>query len=395
MAAERKVVALEGCDLSAPLEGGWGVSKCRVSPMAKALLLVASLTTLCSAATAKQPESTKARQLLSRSMERVPGFNVVAVILYRALDGSDSEQAKIEIAKDGRMHRVVLQPLSREGFESVDDGKQLRTLVPDHKTILVQESPLLEQSDTVFRLSLIQQNYTLKLEPSLRIAGREAMPILATPKHIELAPRRITVDAQTGFLLKLEVGNESGRMEPRVEVKSVDFPSWLSANVFQLRTLDDTRVIQFKPRQDLTQENIADLQLQFKPVVPKKLPNGFVVQHAQINRGRFKSIAVRITDGLVRGTVYESLPSDAPEMEIESATRLCVGPVTFTVVMDAPEAVRRRIAQAFAKNVRAAEEPEAQVASGMVPGTDATPASVVNNVAPPSHLTFQVGGNDN
>jgi hypothetical protein len=152
-----------------------------------------------------QSDFARVKQLIARSMDRVPGFNVIAVVLYRDSGDGDSEQAKVEIARDGRMHRVVLQPLSREGFESVDDGKLLQTLVPDHKTILVQESPLLESSDVSYRLALIDKNYQLRVEAPLRVAGREATSILALPRHSELLPRRLILDTQTGFLRRGEV----------------------------------------------------------------------------------------------------------------------------------------------------------------------------------------------
>lgn len=165
--------------------------------------------------------------------------------------------------------------------------------------------------------------------------------------------RRLVLDAQTGFLLRLEVASPEGKMEARVEVKSVDFPNSLPPSLFQLRTLEDTRIIQFKPREELNPDGPLDPEIHFKPVVPRHLPYGFMVQGAQVNRGRFHSIAVRVTDGLVRGTVYESLPSDAPEMKMDGATRLSVGSVTFTIIMDAPEGVRQKIVQIFAKGVKA------------------------------------------
>ncbi len=282
-------------------------------------------------------------------MERVPGFNVVAVVMYRLGGKSEGEQAKLEIARDGRMHRVVLQPLSREGFESVDDGKELRTLVPDHKTLLIQDSPLLEASDVNFRLALLFRNYHLQVEGPLKVAGRDALSVLAQPRHEDVLARRLVLDAQTGFMLRLEVATVEGPMETRVEVKSVTFPSSIPSSVFDLRTVKDVRTIRFGKRTEVVSKSTIPTGLTFKPILPHHLPAGFHVQTAQYNSGRFRSVTVRITDGLVKGTVYECSPDDAPDIKLEGATRLTSGTVTFTVVMDAPAKVRDRIAQFFVR----------------------------------------------
>jgi hypothetical protein len=163
-------------------------------------------------------------------------------------------------------------------------------------------------------------------------------------------------------------------MEPRVEVKSVSFPNSISGSIFELRTLGSARTIKFSKREYLDLNSAADLPVSFKPQVPHHLSGGFVVQNAQLNNGRFRSIAVRITDGLVKGTVYECSPADAPEMKIQSASRISTADIVFTLVMDAPGDLRDRILKAFAKSGRPNRGP-----GNSRPGTAPPPQDVVTS----------------
>lgn len=288
----------------------------------------------------------KARRLLLHGLERIPCFNVIAVIMYSSPDGDESEQVKVELRRDGRMHRTVLAPLSRQGLESVDDGKTMRTFVPDRNMVMIQQSSLTSAISTSQRLNLIDRNYRLRIEDPQKIANREAFVILASPRASELEARRLYLDASTGYVLKLEIVS-GGHSKPRIEAKSVSYPRELPDSLFELKLLGETQTRRFPDPTDL--RDVPADELPFKPMLPTKLPFGFVVSNAEFNAGKWKSIAVRITDGLVRGTVYQAKNQPGPELPGDGASQRMVGDIRLTVLIDAPEAVRERILQSFAQ----------------------------------------------
>lgn len=308
---------------------------------------VGLLATLCLAGqpSAETPQQ-KAKRLLAHGLDRVPCFNVIAVLAYSSPDGDEVEQVKVEIRRDGRMHRTILAPLSRQGLESVDDGKSLRTFVPDRNMVFVQQSSMVSAMSTAQRMSLIDRNYRLRIEEPQRVANRDAFVILAAPKATEMESRRLYLDAMTGYVLKLEIVSGS-RIKPRIEAKSVSFPRELPDSLFELKLLGETQIRRFADPVDL--EDAPEGELPFKPALPRKLPFGFVISNAEFNPGKWKSVAVRITDGLVRGTVYQAKNQPAPDFMGDGASQQVVGDIRLTVMIDAPEGVRERILQSFAK----------------------------------------------
>src|SRR5579862_5187118 len=67
--------------------------------------------------------SKSARQYIFLSMSRLPMTNVRVVISQRLFYTSNVfQQIKVEMNRDGKLHQVVLAPLSLQGMEAVDDG---------------------------------------------------------------------------------------------------------------------------------------------------------------------------------------------------------------------------------------------------------------------------------
>ena len=57
------------------------------------------------------------------------------------------------------------------------------------------------------------------------------------------------------------------------------------------------------------------------PIVPKTLPFGFVVRELQDSRSSdWKSVVLRVSDGLVRANVYQYLPDSRPKRPMADAT---------------------------------------------------------------------------
>lgn len=339
--------------------------------MVAKLALVTALATVgmvaCGQQTAQQArgratEEARARALLFRSMERTPSNNVVAVIMYATASGAFDKQVKLELSREGKSHLMVLQPLSREGIEIIDNGRTSTTLFPDQRMMMVQGSPGLEGCDAAYRLSLVERNYRLRLESTTKVAGREASVVVAIPRNNDLEQRRFYIDSATGFLLRLDaVPPGSSRPITRREVRTVYYPKEIPGASFVPRPLGEVRVVRMQQtRTSVSSGNVTAVagtgtpgDDELLPVFPKRpLAYGFAIQGIQVMpSSRTPMIAYRVTDGIVKGTVYQFLSGQrAQEAPPGDSSVIDNGRFRFVAIMDAPERVRVGILRDFVKS---------------------------------------------
>ncbi len=90
-------------------------------------------------------------------------------------------------------------------------------------------------------------------------------------------------------------------------------------------------------------------QLGFTPAIPNDLPLGFEVLQAEVLDDAFKSLALRITDGLVKATVYEWRKADDPSTPRlgEMASVKDTGDLRILIIGPLPEIARKKILNEF------------------------------------------------
>ncbi len=286
-----------------------------------------------------------------RTMIRTPSHNVAAIIMQRMVDEpTRMQQIQVVLSKDGRLRHTVLQPLSQQGMESVDDGRVTRTFIPDRKMVIEMPSPRLTPCDAISRIKLAERNYTLRVEDSPRVAGREAVLVSALPRSTDMAERRYTIDPRTGYLLKLETVSD-GKATTSFETKFVDYPRELPRDVFEFQRLSGSVKVVVRTPQELKDPRNAAHQLDFEPILPSSLPMGFVIEGTEVvNPERGHMIGVRITDGLVKGSVYQWPKSDEAKMKfpMQGASVLDIGNVRLMLMADIPFEARQKLLSAFA-----------------------------------------------
>lgn len=308
----------------------------------------------------------EARELLARSMERSKQIPVVAILYQRSIGGpSAAMQVKVE-QKDGNIKVTILQPLSMAGVTSVDDGKNWRTYLPEQNRMLVQQSPRLQAQSVRDRMALADQNYRLTIEKDVSIAGRRAACIAAMPKVKDMPIRRYYIDRETAILLRLETTVEKN-LEVQLDTKHIRFPKDMGPVDFQMKFFgDQPRRIDCPSPLKIASAPMAKPNLGFVPSIPHKLPMGFVVQQPQIAGGQeFRFAAIRLTDGLVNGTVYQwtGNPDELPKaFRPQKGDKQAKG-VWFRFVGDLPEQAKDQLLELFVrealKNTRLMLEPEA------------------------------------
>lgn len=303
---------------------------------------------------ASTADRAKARELLQLSMGRLPMTNVRAIILQRVQYGSElMQQIKVEMSPAGKLHQVVISPLRFQGFETVDDGVNTRTYSPDDRSVIVQPSAGASSNDVPFRMALLDKNYLVRVDRKEVIAGRTALVVAAVPRNRELETRCYAIDEEKGFLLRLETCRENAAPVVHFEAKMVEFPASFPERTFRL----DTKNVYVKKREFMPVVGKPDgyrEKLGFAPIVPSALPYGFVVEEYQADAGgSIPALAVRVTDGLAKATVYQwqrtgSGRSKAPDGTLVGSTSR----VMLLISGDLPEAVKSRILQSFLQSAR-------------------------------------------
>lgn len=354
-------------------------------------LLVGVAAFACAGGGKKQTEDNLARELLLKTLVRTSKSNVVALILQRSPEDNGSYQKiQVQISKDGRVRQTVIYPLSMQGVEKIDDGKQSATCLPDEKLILVQESPRTLPDDSASRINLTVRNYGLTLAGNTTVAGHRAAIVVAKPRYAGMETRRYHIDERTGFLLKLETVDSKGAIKMAFQAQQVTYPASIGATVFSLELdkREDYRIITQKRAGFLDSPGKRYDPIGFEPVFPQELPFGFDIQDVQINdSGRHKSVAVRITDGLVKGTVYQYSLSVAKNMKEMPGTTIMDGNgIRFVIAADVPEAVRKKMLAHFTATAKKAEIDFPIL--GLFQGAELLPSK--STLTAPEELTLEI-----
>jgi len=292
-----------------------------------------------------------ARRLLIASMARRPQRNVRAIILQREdYTSSVMQQIKVEMGRDGRLHQIVLAPLSVQGFETVDNGTVCRTFCPDEHCVIEQPSARQEGDDVPFRMGLAERNYTFSIDHQERIAGRPATVVAAVPHYADLETRFYSIDDETGFLLRLQTSREGGPTMLHFETKMVEFPTDFSEGTFHLEPALGvmTRRFEGKCVSPGAAHRLQE-ELGFEPVIPSNLPLGFTAKELQASsESKVPSLAVRITDGLAKATVIEWAKKGRPTGQVPAGTKVMnAGGLTLLISGDLSDAVKERLLRSF------------------------------------------------
>lgn len=324
------------------------------------LKLRVETSTLCAAAAAgfmnqlstAVVTSDAARDLLQRYMERGRQVTMRAIVEQRINSDSDRMmQIKLEQDSKGRRKATVLQPLSMQAIQSLDDGKRWFNYHPDEARLYVQASPSLHSENVKARLKLAGQNYTFSFERTPDIAGRNAAVVVATPRFAEMPTRRFSIEFNKSVLLRLEIQVE-GERQTLFDTKAILFPTSLPSSTFEIKPVGDVRTIEKPNPVRITSKEEAISAAGIAPILPNLLPFGFVVRDPELTGEEdCRMIAVRVTDGLVYATVYQwGAKGTSGKVETGGRTmQIVVNGIRMRLVGDLPEGVRKRILEHFAK----------------------------------------------
>jgi hypothetical protein len=304
--------------------------------------LALSFHTISGAACATR-EKPSAFDLLAKSLRCDCGFNVCALIQQRDPFGSGLQRVKVDRDRNGKIHKLVLGPLTMQGVESLDDGIRWQTILPDENLVLDQESPSRDQSGAEKRLRLARKNYRFDFLGETTIAGRRAFRIQACPLRPSLACRAYVLDAETLYPLK-EESIQDGQAQLEFLTLDISFPKALNEDQFGLRPEVGMKVVKFERPQSIREPAEARRLLGFTPYMPKGDPLGFEPQEMQVSQnGDWQALVVRLTDGLARATLYEYMAGTRPVRAMDHSTTREIDGVRLMIVCPLSDSVRNAL----------------------------------------------------
>jgi hypothetical protein len=294
----------------------------------------------------------KAKDLMVKSLTGRFAVNVVAIITQQDPSESCYDTVKVERSTDGKIRHSFLAPLCMQGSCSVDDGNHSFLYWPDKKRLVKQDSQTRDE-DGKRRIPLAIKNYTFRFEGACQVAGHKTNCVLAIPHSGELDVRRYYLEAKTCYPLKLETISPRGETVVKFETKYLEFPKSIDARVFRIQAMGDVERIDRSKPCDITLQRAAE-QLGFSPIMPRELPLGFQVQEVQEDTSSdWHAVIFRLTDGLVRATLYQwkcSDGDDSPVSLVEKNSQASHGGIRLVILADLPVEIRERLLSAFVEH---------------------------------------------
>lgn len=245
----------------------------------------------------------------------------------------------------------MIAPLRLQGKESVDDGSKSYTFLPDEKIMIVQPSANVKE-DADFRIPLISKNYVLTSKNGGKIANRGTTLVTAMAREAKVGGLRFWLDNETAYVMRKAAYNfEEEEWIPDYEVLKAEFPPKLDSSLFKISPIGGYETLEYGARTKLASLRDAERALGFMPTAPKDLPFGFQIQSMQTNtKSTWKSLAMRLTDGLQKVTVYQWKPSKSETITSgTSSTVETVNGIKYMVVTELDPWVRKSVLKAFVR----------------------------------------------
>ena len=256
------------------------------------------------------------KYLLLKSMTSARRFAYTAVIIHRTAYAFDAEvEMKMEQDTLGRTRFTVWQPSMHRGMITYDDGVNWYTFHPGHRSVLKQESPRIVQGNPAYQVYLADENYTWKMEASTEIAGCPTTMITATPKAKGLNIRRYYLDSRTSLMLKMETVSPEGKKFVQLETRSLAYLKESPKLTIPGEGDDSIRTRNMPQPERVWPTSTAKDKVGFTPIIPDRIPYGFIVKTVEIaDPPHNHLVAIRFTDGLVTGTIYQWKDSNSKYM---------------------------------------------------------------------------------
>jgi hypothetical protein len=298
----------------------------------------------------------QALDLLKQAIERDAKTTYTCIREWSEWGSKQPVRVRRDQSSTGANRVVVVAPMSSQGMTIVDDGKQRVRYDPDEKLLRIQDSPLryIQEHDAERRFRLVYRNYDIKAEGKSKIAGRETLKVLLSPKTEGVSfARRYWIDTEKAVLLRVEWIDPTGKKQTMSETISISYPKSLPSDTFEQTFVGQPRKIHVRAPARKSDFVKLAASLGFGPINPHNMPHGFLFIGADAIRTRNRTMAaLRYTDGAANIMIYQAKASggDPPwssSSEMESAK---VDDVWVSVTGDVPSPGAKAVISALKKS---------------------------------------------
>jgi outer membrane lipoprotein-sorting protein len=131
-------------------------------------------------------------------------------------------------------------------------------------------------------LALLRENYRIDIRRGNPVAGRETYMLRITPRHEGRPSLRVWIDQKYGVPLRLERFDYSGRLEVRMQYRSITFQEDLPADLFELP--EGARVVHLQRGTSFPGPEELAAETGLLAPVTESLPAGFRFNEVRVAR---------------------------------------------------------------------------------------------------------------
>jgi outer membrane lipoprotein-sorting protein len=226
------------------------------------------------------------------------------IILYNGAQ-AEAMEVRVSYQSGGPTRTDYLSPPAMRERVVIDDGESLYSYDPNLDVTVRSSSPRMIDDRLAFddRRELIAGNYLLELETDHSVAGRDAYRIEITSKHNATPHRILWIDTQNHLVLQSrEECNDSAANAGFSWIEfNVEFsPDYFSEGQFADAVVEEESLYK-SARNELPED------LGFVPVIPDRLPGGFILVETMLGYRANGQYAAHLsyTDGLEGLSVFE------------------------------------------------------------------------------------------
>ncbi len=314
-------------------------------PVAKAWI---ALLALCATAPAVAADAIGPHEWLDRMAIAVRTTNYEGTVI-RSQNGTAEALKVVHKIIDGVVHeRVIVQ--EGNGLEIVRHGDEVQCILPDRKSVLVEEwndqSTLfstLPTSDIRFG-----NEYDVVIVRKDRIAARKAMMLAIRPHDNFRYGHRIWLDVETGFPLQTQLIGDDGKPLEQVKFADIDLDSEIPASALVSSYNTDNFKWYTQPSRKLNNAVETDW-------IAADLPGGFQVvstKQEQVTGAEEPVLHILYSDGLANVSVFIATRKDKKierrsRVGASNAYSVATGNYRVTAVGEVPAVTVQQIAESM------------------------------------------------
>jgi hypothetical protein len=265
-----------------------------------------------------------AEEILRRSIEAGRTLNLrgtETVIVQPPRTNMVSMTRRVIRSRDGVTLTRWTDPPSQRGLTILDDGTWSRCYQPADKMTKVSRSTRgVRDAQWEARLiRLILRNYSITLEGTAPMAGRNCYKLKLVPRHNIGLTVRMWIDRANGAVLSHMESNAHGETLSVSSFNGVEFPDRLDAGELRKSFPSNVKEVNFSRSPILRSFEEVRKRAGFEFCPPYAMPGGYEFQYAEVlSLKGLTTTCLRYSDGLSEITICQNRAKEQRPAEYQS-----------------------------------------------------------------------------